>query len=760
MAGLSPYRLGKARDTYNLFNIFNSISWQFLVGTIVILLAMRLKASSTVIGLINALGYVAFFFLPLGKILTRKFPIIRIYGIAWILRALGMIPLLFIPFAAAAGRLDTGVLLILLGVFIFHTCRGVGMIANNPVLNVMAAGPGRGIYLTQIQIVASAVGMFCSFALALILGRAPPLWLYSMLLALGVACGVVSGALVLKLPEPEYQGEAQGESFTGIFRKAFSMPQVRHFIIVLVLVALVSGIARAFVTVYSREVFGQGDGMVSLYSVFGGLGNLMIGLCIKFLIDRIGVKPLYIVCIILALAGMIPIVFFPAAGLDNPGTIILFLSFVFFILNFGFLGAEGIAQTYFLAMIPAELMLDMGILYFLVFGLAGAGGSFLAGLFLDMFTALGVSNFISYKILYSLLIGLGVLILILQQKLVPLGSLPFKGALEIIFSPRDLKAITILDRLNKTRNADEEEALLEQLQDTPSRLATKGLLERARSPLLAIRQESLRALEALPDLDEAAGQALMDDIVNNPYTTAYISARALGSHRCVGAIPLLRELVSSDDYMLAGEAIIALARLGDEAFRPQIEQVIMEAKNPRLKMMGVAAFGIYRSPNSLTALLDILKTADPPPYLRDEVVLAMANILDVQNLFYKLLVRFLADESSLATLAADEAESATEYFAAALGGWKHIRRKPALAAAGKQAKALEAAVTAYIRDKKGAAFSRWILELPLEAAAPFVQTILAEVALDEEFAALHRIRLLIVHWASRSLRLWAGRFKQ
>jgi HEAT repeat protein len=752
---LSPYRLAKARDVYNLFNVFNSFSWQFLVGTIIILLAMRLNASSTVIGLINAMVYVSFFFLPLGKILTKKISIIRIYGAAWIFRAVGMSPILMVPPAVSAGRPDIGVGLIILGVFIFHASRGIGMIANNPVLDQLAAGPDRGSYMTQIQIINSAVAMFSSFAIAMVLGRDPPLFLYAVLISVGIAGGVTSGAMVLKLPEPETNGGNRGVSFFGIFKEAFSRPPIKHFIIVLVQVVFVSGIARAFITVYAREVFNQGDGMVSLYSVFGGMGNLMIGLFIKFLVDRIGVKPIYIVCTIISLAGMIPIIFFPASAIDNTVTVVLYLAFMFFIINFGFLGAEGIAQTYFLALIPAEFMMDMGILYFFMFGVSGAAGSFLAGIFLDMFAGFGVSNFISYKILYGVLISMTVVILILQRKLAPLGSLPFMGALEVMFSPRDLKAITLLERLNKSQDTTEEEALLEALHDTPSRLSLRGLLNRARSPRLTVRQESLRALGALQTLNEDAEKALMADLINNPYTTAYYSARILGTHGCTAAIPLLRELVASEDYMLAGEAMIALARLKDNAFRPRIEELIANTNNPRLKIMGVEAFGIYRSPNSLSTLLDILRGADPPPYLRDQVVLSMASILDTQNQFYQLLVRFLDDKSLAVTLAMDEAEAAVEFYNSAFGG----RKKRALAEIDKQAKILQTAVSAYVRDHNGALLSRWILELPDEIADTLIAVILSEAALDDELASHNRLQLLIAHWSAWELRIWTRRLK-
>jgi HEAT repeat protein len=331
------------------------------------------------------------------------------------------------------------------------------------------------------------------------------------------------------------------------------------------------------------------------------------------------------------------------------------------------------------------------------------------------------------------------------------------GALEVMFSPRDLRAISLLDKLNKSSDSHEEELLLEALHDTPSKLSIKGLLERARSPRLAVRQESLRAIEALKTLDEAAEKALIDDLINNPFTTSYISARILGNHGCFSAIPILRELAASKDYMLAGESMIALARLGDDAFRPQIEKIILKTKNPRLRIMGVEAFGIYASPNSLSTLLDILRITDPPPYLRDEVVLAMAAILDTQNQFYPILVRYREDQSLTTALAMDEAESASEFYFSTHG--RGAKKKPQLAFSAKQAASLQAAAAAFIRDKNGAPLSRWVLELPDDLVNSVVQTVLSEAALDDELCTHNRLRLLIIHWAAYTLRLWAKKLK-
>jgi len=112
---LSPYRLGKARSMFNLYNAFNSLSWSMMVGSIITLFAIRLGASSTYIGTLSALLYVSLFFLPLGRLLARRFSIIGIFSMAWILRALGMIPVVLAPLAVHMGNEDMALGLTLLG---------------------------------------------------------------------------------------------------------------------------------------------------------------------------------------------------------------------------------------------------------------------------------------------------------------------------------------------------------------------------------------------------------------------------------------------------------------------------------------------------------------------------------------------------------------------------------------------------------------------------------------------------------------------
>jgi hypothetical protein len=146
------------------------------------------------------------------------------------------------------------------------------------------------------------------------------------------------------------------------------------------------------------------------------------------------------------------------------------------------------------------------------------------------------------------------------------------------------------------------------------------------------------------------------------------------------------------------------------------------------------------------------------------VILAMAAILDTQNLFYPILVRYLESDqksadSMAATLAMDEAEAAFEYHKSNLGGRRPNRKKPELALIANHAKNFQAAAASYVREKNGAPLSRWILEIPEDSSRTIAQVVLAEAALDDELINHNRLQLLIVHWAAHELRLWVNRLK-
>ncbi|MDR1230437.1 MAG: MFS transporter, partial [Spirochaetaceae bacterium] len=726
------------------------------------LFALRLEASSTLIGLLTAINYLAQAFLFLGRILARRVPIIKIYTVTWLFRSFAMTPLLFAPHFSATGRNGTAIALMLVGVALFHLSRGIGMVGNNPVLSFLAQGPDRGSYMTFIQIINNGVGMVATFALALFLGSNPPLFIYSVIMGAGIVIGVISVVFLSRIPEPDSSEKAIDSDFFAVIKESLREVSLRFFILIMFLVVMVSGIVRTFILVYARDVFNQSDGMVTLYTVFGSMGSLVIGLIVKFLIDRIGAKPLYVMCVLFGVVSILPALFFPAS-LSGPGdmggeaipvSVILYLCAFFFITNFAFLGAEGVGQTYFLGLVPRKSMLDMSIVYFFVYATAGAGGTFAAGLLLDILKALGFSYSAAFRALFLLMVGVLVIVLSLQRRLVSLGAIPFTSAISLLFSPRDLRAIMLVDKLEKSRDAGEEEEVLEELSGAASQFAVKAILDRLRSPRFAVRIEALNALNAAPYLGDEPVKILLDDLVRNTHTTAYLSARVLGIHQITESRAKLREALLSDDYMLSGEAMIALARLGDRVGYPGIERIIRETYNPRLKIMGFEALSIAGEQTAIPILIDSMIERETAAHIKDEAALSLASILKVGNLYYKLLVSLGENPSSCAALAKDTAESAYEYYRSVVPHGS-TRKKKSSAPRDIQASLLQEAVSAYIEKDDGGPLSRWILSLPPYIAGETLQLMLTGTVMDKTLAQQDRFRLLAVLWASRQLRIWA-----
>jgi len=211
--------------------------------------------------------------------------------------------------------------------------------------------------------------------------------------------------------------------------------------------------------------------------------------------------------------------------------------------------------------------------------------------------------------------------------------------------------------------------------------------------------------------------------------------------------------------MLAGEAVNALAKLNDEPFRPEIEKIILKTDNPRLKIMCAEALGQYHCVDSISVLFDILRSENPPPYLGDEVILAIASILNIQRAFYKILTRYKTDNSLVSALAMDEAESALEFVNSNIGGKKRIskEKKNNINACAEN---LQKAAESYIAKNDGADLSRWILELPeINKSASLVKSVFSEAVVDKELSVYDCLRLLIIHWAAEELRVWAMKAK-
>lgn len=634
-------RLERYRSSFLVFNVLNGFSFMLLSGNIPALFALDLGATGTYIGLLGSLNFVTFVFMPLGRYAIRHRPIIKVFGWSWMLRYWGMIPALAAPLMARAGMPAGGLILLMVGSLIFNIFRGIGLIGNNPLLGVLAGEHERGAFLSNVQIAGSSSAIVTSAATMFILGIWSGDLLYGALMGIGILSGCIGSAILLGMPEPEGYRPPAGSSFIAIVKEAWADPRLRRFFLVFAPLSFSAGTARTFIVTHARVLYNQNAGLVMAYSVAFNLGSVAVGYLSRKLMDRLGSKPLYVVFTAVAALAMIPAVLSPEL---SPGIrTTTFLAFLNFMVGVGIAGEENAGQTYFFSIVKPEQMVDLAVIYYLVYGIGGALGSAAGGVFLDGLEATGMAPATTYRLLYIMTFILTAATAARTLKLSAPGSASVLESLGVLFSMRDLKAIGLLERLQKSGSPADEIRFIRQLGGYGASVAERELLPYLSSPRFEVRIEALLALENLERLSAKALQSITLEIGRNPYTTAYVAARILGKRGWKEGLPALRLALAADDYMLRGAAVTALTALRDEASLPAIETLVETTDNPRLMINAASAIEQFGKPSSVPVLVAVLKRKEPPSYAFDEIVLALAGILGGLRGFYALYSTYAQD---------------------------------------------------------------------------------------------------------------------
>jgi len=651
---LSPSELGRVRTRFSQFAVLNVIAFTLLSGNIITLYVLRLGGGSFLVGLLASFMYTAYLAMLAGRQIAPRWGMTRLMGWFWVIRYLFMVPMLFAPLAFRWGLPQVAFGLTIFSVLGFNAARGIAMTAYNPILGEVAAERDRGAFLARNQAIQHTVSVGLGIAMALLLGWQSSVWVYNAFIVVGIGTGMWGARLIFGFPEPA-QGPGFGPNLWRGLGESFRQPTFRRFILLYFFTSLAIYMAVPFLVVYVKQVYGLPDDQVVYLTVVGSVGALLMALMSGFIIDRLGAKPLYFVFTAILTLTLVPIAVSPP--IRSPVGVWAFAAGLFLFNNMGQFGILNASQTYFLAAIKPAERLNLGVIYFMTLGVAGGIGSLLGGAVLEWLGTL-LPNAIprAFQLYFALCaVGFAVL-LVFITRLENLGAIPLGDALGVIFSFRDLRAISLLNRLSRTRSLRVEQDTLRALAEAPSSLSVEQVLARLRSPRFTVRAEALEALRSLP-AEEALVQALLSEVKNHAFTTASLAAEILGQRRLTQAAAALRRSLQSRDFYLASTAMVALAQLGDRESLPAIREALRRAGNPRLLIHAASALEAFRDPEGVPLLLERLAKPSPP-YVRDELLLALAGILGLGDWFYAVYTEFLEKGSTGVSHLRDHAEKA------------------------------------------------------------------------------------------------------
>lgn len=182
------------------FALLNSVAWQTLVGSVLVLHARALGIPAQWVGvLMSIVPFTMLLTLPGASLVERLGPK-RLMARGWIIRYVVAIPIALTPVAMRSWGRETTVVMLFAAVFGFCLCRGVAAVGWFPWVQELTPPQERGRYfsaeLMTFQFVSLAVGLLGYF----VLGARNDPTAFGWICGIGLAFGFGSIPLLFRIP--------------------------------------------------------------------------------------------------------------------------------------------------------------------------------------------------------------------------------------------------------------------------------------------------------------------------------------------------------------------------------------------------------------------------------------------------------------------------------------------------------------------------------------------------------------------------------
>ena len=634
LPGLSPGKQERGQQLLHLSQVFNALAYACLADHVLTLYALKLGAGAVFVGFLSSLVHLTMFFGLLGKRIAEKRGPVYVYGTSWSLRYLFSGIMALAPFAAAMWDTQTGLVVLLLGAALFFSFRALGNNANTLIVARIAAPHQRGRLVASQFTIFYIGNMLILLAYGLLLGRAAPLWRFQAFIAFGVIMGAISGLVALRIPEmiePKAQKPVTMRQMFALFSQT---PALRNFLFSGMATRAVVAAAIPFLVVSMRLGAGWPEDRILLLVIFLSLGNVLASFCNRMYLDRLGARPMMILYTLCLFAALL-------AWVLTPGHSLIYFALNFLVFGLVSPGFTSAQVPYLFNWVRAREQYAASLFSEIAMGLSAFMGAFFGGIIISKLQSTMPEGLTPFRWYFGMLAVLALAAIFLTQRLSRSRDRRFREVLNIFLSPRDLMALFYLSNLASRLTEEEEAQALDRIGELGSQLSEKELLEGLASPRLVVRGDALHALRNVPPTP-AIARALMEEVKNHEFTTAYLAADLLGVYGVKEAIPLLREMLRSEDLFLQSKALLALGRLRDEDSYPLILQVFRSTDNPRLLIHGMNAFSYYGKTESLKEILRRIHEFDTST-VRGEAHLSLADLCGTGEDFYSDYKAYLLD---------------------------------------------------------------------------------------------------------------------
>jgi MFS family permease len=274
-----------------LFAIFNALSFQIVLGSPMVLYAKSLGASATVLGIIaGMMPLLVIFQIPAASHVVRIGYKRFVYG-GWGIRVAFIGAMALVPLTGSFLTPATQLALLLLGLFGFNLSRGISSCAWLPWITSLVPEPFRGKYLARDTACVNAASFVAFLLAALLLGRQPQAWRFTVLFAFSALMGVTSLAFLKRIPEGETPEEIRVSAAPVPWREIARYAPFRKLLRMNVAWSAAYGGLSAFVVAFLKTEAGMTEEVILQVTAMAFVGGLCSLWVLGSRLDRMGSKP-------------------------------------------------------------------------------------------------------------------------------------------------------------------------------------------------------------------------------------------------------------------------------------------------------------------------------------------------------------------------------------------------------------------------------------------------------------------------------------
>jgi MFS family permease len=252
------------------FLFLNVLSWQCLIGTVLVLHARALGIERGAVGLLFSMLYFAGGLGVLTKPLAERFGSKRVLMTGWTARNLLVLPIVLTPVLYHYWGKGPAAVLLFVTIALFCITRSLAGIAWSSWLHEIVSPYQLGRFYTletmMTRLLTVAFGLFAFF----VLGRNPPLWRFSAIAAGGVGFGLVSLRLLRRVPGGAPVPHRK-QGLRGSYRLVFRDRMFMDFLGCAALFSFLYIGTALLVTLMLRDQLGIGAGMILPLTSFGNI---------------------------------------------------------------------------------------------------------------------------------------------------------------------------------------------------------------------------------------------------------------------------------------------------------------------------------------------------------------------------------------------------------------------------------------------------------------------------------------------------------